>query len=354
VRVTVGPAGWRAEHVLFDRNVSLPSPPTPEEMAQILSEEYVTDVHSTESLAMNTYAALNLLPISHRSDRWVGRSAILDKWRVSGVLRDLGLRTPDTLLADGTSADEAVAKLSLPIVLKSRVDASGSGVNVFDTLASLRTFFATIQSPNDWFFEQFIHGESLVCASCVSDEGIEVIATYEVLKSIYPRGPSSVVKFRNDAKLEESARTLIDALHIRGLMCFDIIRDSNGVDWIHDVNLRVFSGFSMSQLVGFDFRGAYIRYLLGHGVIQPSRLDALKAESFAFPQGGKDMYRAGARRTAWLRSIQWTWRYWRLLGSRYFLYFTINRPVSSIQRTTARLRRRSHQPHGDQHRRRAR
>ena len=168
VRVTVGPAGWRAEHVLFDRNVSLPSPPTPEEMAQILSEEYVTDVHSTESLAMNTYAALNLLPISHRSDRWVGRSAILDKWRVSGVLRDLGLRTPDTLLADVTSADEAVAKLSLPIVLKSRVDASGSGVNVFDTLASLRTFFATIQSPNDWFFEQFIHGESLVCVRVAS------------------------------------------------------------------------------------------------------------------------------------------------------------------------------------------
>jgi hypothetical protein len=31
---------------------------------------------------------------------------------------------------------------------------------------------------------------------------------------------------------------VINAAQIRGMVCFDIIRDTNGVDWIHDVNPR--------------------------------------------------------------------------------------------------------------------
>jgi hypothetical protein len=65
---------------------------------------------------MRTYAALNLLPASQRSDIWAGRSAFLDKWDAASALRELGLRTPDTLLADVSSPSEAIAQLSLPII----------------------------------------------------------------------------------------------------------------------------------------------------------------------------------------------------------------------------------------------
>jgi hypothetical protein len=338
VRVSVGQSSWQANRILFDRHVSLPSPPTPEELAEILSTEYVTDVQPTESLAMTTYAALNLLPSSQRSDLWIGRSAFLDKWSVANAVRHLGLRTPDTLLADATSPIEAVAKLSLPIVLKRRVGSSGSDVEVFNTLESLQAFVATIECSSEWFFERFIEGQSLVGASCVGDDGIDFIATYEILKRFNVRGSSIMIEVRNDAKIVETGRLLIDSLHIRGLVCFDIIRDSNGIDWIHDVNPRDFGGLSMCQLVGFDFRDAYIRFLQGRGSIEPSRFDTSEVKAFVFPHGWKELLRSGRPSTAWFRIFQWTWRYARLLGSRYFLSLAVRGPATIFRRNWKRLR----------------
>jgi hypothetical protein len=125
VRVSVGLNGWQGNRLLFDRHVSLLAPPTPEQLSAILSSEYVTDVQPTESLAMVTYAALDLLPASQRSDTWLGRPALLDKWRIASDLRDLGLRTPDTLLVELVTPAKAVEKPSLPIVVKRRVSSGG-------------------------------------------------------------------------------------------------------------------------------------------------------------------------------------------------------------------------------------
>jgi hypothetical protein len=74
---------------------------------------------------MVTYAALDLLPASQRSDTWLGRPALLDKWRIASDLRDLGLRTPDTLLVELVTPAKAVEKPSLPIVVKRRVSSGG-------------------------------------------------------------------------------------------------------------------------------------------------------------------------------------------------------------------------------------
>jgi hypothetical protein len=338
VRVSVGQSSWQANRILFDRHVSLPFPPTPEELAETLSNEYVTDVQPTESLAMTTYAALNLLPSSQRSDIWIGRSAFLDKWSVANAVRHLGLRTPDVLLADATSPIEAVDKLSLPIVLKRRVGSSGSDVEVFNTLESLQAFVAKIECSSDWFFEQFIEGQSLVGASCVGDHGIDFISVYEILKRFNVRGASIMIKIRNDTKIVETGRLLINSLHIRGLVCFDIIRDSNGIDWIHDVNPRAFGGLSMCQFVGFDFCGAYIRFLKGRDSIEPSRADTSEVKAIVFPHGWKEVFRSGQPWTAWFRISQWTWQYGRLLGLRYFLSLAIRGPATKLHKNWKRLR----------------
>jgi len=337
VRVSVGPLGWRPEHLLFDRNVVLPVPPTAEQLAEILANEYVADVQPIESLAMTTYAALDLLPAAQRSDVWIGRAALLDKWRVAGVLRDLGLRSPDTLLLVGTSPIEAVAQLSLPIVLKRRVGSSGTSVNIFESLESLQKFVSKIEHSNDWFFERFIHGRSLACASCISEGGIDVTATYEILKRAHVRGPSSVVVFQNDKELAEYGKILFGALNVRGLACFDIIRDSNEIDWIHDVNVRVFGSISMCQLYGFDFRGAYIRFLLGRGRIETDRVRDPATKVFGFPDGRRDLLRSGSLGPTYVLTLKWIWQYWRLLGPRYFLFFTIERPVSFFFRNWGRF-----------------
>jgi hypothetical protein len=337
MRVSVGQSSWQADSILFDRHVSLPVPPTPEQLAEILSTEYVIDVQPTESLARTTYDALNLLPLSQRSDIWIDRSAFLDKWSVANEMRELGLRTPDTLLADAFSPEDAIATLSLPIVLKRRVGSSGSGVEVFYSLESLQEFLAEIECSSDWYFERFIEGQSLVGASCVGEDGIDVITAYEILKRFNPRGSSIMVEVRSDEKVIETGVLLINSMHIRGLVCFDVIRDSSGIDWIHDVNLRDFGGLSMCQLVGFDFRGAYVRSLKGHGRIEPRRLDHSEVKAFVFPQGWKDVLRSGPPWTAWLRIVQWSWRNERLLGVRYFLSLAIRGTASKLRGNSERM-----------------
>lgn len=338
VRVSVGLPRWQGDRFLFDRHVSLPKPPTPEHLARIFSSEYITDVQPTESLALTTYAALNLLPESQRSDFWVGRTTFLDKWRVASDLRGLGLRTPDTLLADVTTPIEAVQEFSLPIVIKRRVSSSGSGVEVFDTLESLQRFVATIERPNEWFFERFIQGRSLVCGSCVGKDGIDVIATYEILERVNRLGSSSVVNIRNDASITETGRTLINAMQIRGMVCFDIIRDADDVDWIHDINPRAFGGISMCQMVGFDFFGAYLKCLVDDGAVKSSQLDSLGAIAFAFPYGWRHVLESPRRGIGWFHLVQWTWRYERLLGSRYFLSLAIRSLATSITKYRDRFR----------------
>ena len=243
VRVTVGPEGWQPDHLLFNRTVTLPVRPDASGLAEVLSTEYVADVQAAENLATTTYAALSLLPTSRRSDLWAGRSDLLDKFRVGPVLRDIGLRTPDTLPAS-VSGRKAVAELSLPIVLKRRVGASGVDVRIIESLGELEEALAQIECLDEWFFERFVSGGSMVCAGCVGDDGIELIATYEVLKRKYPLGPSSEVHFQDDAIVTETGVQLMSALKVRGFICFDIIRDAEGTDWIHDVNTRIFGGFS--------------------------------------------------------------------------------------------------------------
>jgi|SRR5665213_217288 len=332
VRVSVGRAMWRPENLLFSRNVFLAAPPSPEQLAEILAKENVVDLQPTERLAQTSYSALDLLPQRQRSDIWAGRSTILDKLNNATFFRELGLRTPESLPVELTPVNEAVARLSLPIVLKRRIGSSGSSVKIFTSPEELREYVAAIESPDEWLYEQFIPGRSFVYAACVSDEGIDVIAVYKVLEREHLSGPSSVMEFQTDPRLMETGRTLIEALHIRGLICFDIIRDSNDVDWIHDVNPRVFGGLTTCQLAGFDFRGAYLR-CLGVGVdVQTSPPDTPNSVSFGFPEGKKDLLRSAPYRVSWVRTLRWIWSHWRLLGSRYFLVFIIDRPVTASRR----------------------
>jgi ATP-grasp domain len=332
VRISVGPARWQPAHLLFDRNVSLPAAPSAEQLVEILSSEYVADVQVAEGLAPVTYAALSMLPPDQRSDLWVGRSDMLDKFEVGRLLRDLRLRVPDTLAADMVSPSQAVAQLSLPIVLKKRLGSSGVDVRIFDSLDELEQSLNGIDHLSEWFFERFVPGRSIVCAGYVSDDGIEIMATYEVVTRAYARGPSRRVIFLDDASLIETGVRLMESVKVRGFVCFDIIRDGDHQDWIHDVNPRAFGGLSMCQIAGFDFLGAYLRCLTGQGPVEPMHVGATGAEEFSFPGGRREVFRTGRRRSAALRTLQWAWRHERLFGARYFVFLVLRRMTSAWRR----------------------
>jgi biotin carboxylase len=268
----------------------------------------------------------------------VGRSDFLDKWKVAHVLRDLGLRAPDTLLADATSPAEAIKKFSLPIVLKRRVSSSGAGVKIFHTLETLLTFFEQIENLSEWFFERYTQGRSFVCAGWVGDDGIDVMATYETLKRIKQFGSSMVVEFQNDMGIVETGKYLINSMGIRGFVCFDVIRDANGVDWIHDVNPRLFGSFSTCQLFGFDFCNAYVDWLLGRGSTTPSQFEFYEARAFIFPFALKEVLQSGPSGASPLRALHWAWMNWKFLGSRFFISLAIRGVVYAYMCTKQRLR----------------
>lgn len=288
-------------------------------MSAILSSEYVTDVQTTESLAMVTYAALDLLPASQRSDAWLGRPALLDKWRIANDLRDLGLRTPDTLLVDLVTPRTAVEILSLPIVIKRRVSSSGLGVEVFERLDSLEDFVSGIEEPREWIFQRFVDGRSLVCACCAGDDGFALIATYEILSRSYARGPSIVVKIAGDDRITESAKLLIKASRLRGMVCFDVIRDADGVDWIHDVNPRAFGGASLCQSVGIDFYGFYVQGLLGINRVESCDINEIEETAYVFPSGWKEVFKSGHASTAGIIGFTWARQHAKILGVRYLV-----------------------------------
>jgi hypothetical protein len=320
IRITSGSAQPLAARILFDRNVSLPFPPSPELIADVLRGEYVLDVQPSDSLAALTYAALELNSPVPASKMWESRSSFLDKWSVTNTLRDRALRAPESLLAENHSPADAVAKLSLPIVVKRRVGSAGTGVKMFDTLESLEEFVSHVEVPSEWFYERFIHGRSLVCAGYVGRHGIDVITTYEILKRTDTLGPSTIVEIQNNPTLREDGKVLVRALRIRGFMCFDIIRDSSDVDWIHDVNVRAFGAFSLCQIAGIDFTGAYVSDLLGQdfagtrGIPEPSGLRAL-----VFPFSPTEAYRSRRLGIPWIRTLHWIWNYSRFLGLRYLI-----------------------------------
>ena len=319
VRISIGLPDWQGDHMLFDRQVSLPAAPTSAHLAKILSTEWVSDIHPTEHLASTTYAAMSLLPVEQRSDVWRGRTNFLDKLRVSADVRALGLRAPDTLLAGTVTPREAVDELSLPIVLKPRVSSAGGGIQIFESLAALESFVATLSSAGDWFYERYVDGRPLVCGACVSNDGIDVITSYLILERVDAHGSSLAVEILDDAVLEGIGARLIEGLAIRGLVCFDVIRDPHGVDWIHDINLRDFGGVSMCQLVGFDFVGSYVRWLTGRGSIAPAPVGVAGQKQYVFPFGLEHILRSSPQSSAPIRTIRWALSYQKLLGTRYFL-----------------------------------
>jgi hypothetical protein len=192
-------------------------------------------------------------------------------------------------------------------------------VEIFKCLESLEDFVSRIEEPREQIFQRFVEGRSLVCASYAGDDGFELIATYEILKRSHARGPSTVAGIVRDDSITENGRLLINAAKIHGMVCFDFIRDTNGVDWIHDVNPRTFAGVSMCQSVGIDFYSFYIQGLLGISRIELCDDDEIEEKAYVFPTGWKEVFKSGRASRAEMFGFQWARLHVRLLGLRYFL-----------------------------------
>jgi hypothetical protein len=84
-------------------------------------------------------------------------------------------------------------------------------------------------------------------------------------------------------ELSAAVFTLLPKLAVTGLLSFDFLRDEDGVDWIHDVNPRVWGNFASLRFAGFDVLGSYVRWLRGTQVATTALLGSDSEEFGVFP-----------------------------------------------------------------------
>jgi hypothetical protein len=146
----------------------------------------------------------------------------------------------------------------------------GSGVSIHHCLDSLRAALrvsaaeegADGQPGGDQrFFERHVTGRSLQFGCVAGREGVRRFVTYETLARIRPLAPASRIELLDDPSLAETGIQLVEALRISGYVNVNVIRDSAGFDWVHDVNPRVWGSFVAFDAAGIDLVGSYLRWL---------------------------------------------------------------------------------------------
>ncbi len=205
--------------------------------------------------------------------RWFDATMIKDK--TQQIAADLNLRTPASLkVFNHAEALEGVEKIGYPVVLKKDFSWSGDGVKVCvderELLQSLPTFLpktsfalkerlrATLN--REWFptnkvlsLQQFIQGRPAMYA-LVALQG-KVLAGYSAIPecTTSATGPSSVVRFVNNAEMANVSTKLVEHFGYSGFCGFDfMIEESTGNAYLLECNPRPIPICHLGHKIGLD------------------------------------------------------------------------------------------------------
>ncbi len=320
VRVTTTPYRRVAGQLCFDRTVGLSSPEELDGLAEIVDGEQVVDVQVVDALSVPTARGLARLVGNPALADWQARAATVDKPWVAERLQEAGLSVPAEINGDVAGADQVIETLGLPVVHKVRTGSGGEGVVIVTSRDQLEQILVRGRHTGSTFFEQFIDGRHLQFAG-VTMEGREgLFVTYETLARKGHMGPASELRCVDDPRIDAAGRDAVAALGIRGPVNINFIRDAEGVDWLHDVNPRLWGSVVSFRAVGLDFLAAYIAYLRGArrfdapwGAPSTQRIQAFPA-AFQIPLEG-----ASPLADQW-RFVRGAWPYLRWAGPRYVVH----------------------------------
>jgi hypothetical protein len=278
----------------------------------LLSVEHLVDVHATEPLAVEAYRSLDRRPDASRAG-WRHRVDMIDKSRVTRLLDAAGIAHPDELPGT-TPAGDAAAALGLPVVVKPRIGAFGTGVMVIESVEALDHHLDAV-GRQAVVLQSFVEGRG-VNYSAVVGEAAERDMTYRtVRRGTRAWSPSVEIECTDDERLLEIGRRLAEALPCQGVLNVDAIVDADGRFLVHDVNLRVFGAFFASRQAGFDLSGAYLRWLGDQ--LRPAMADGSTVD--IYPDCVDDAIVMGGRRAGLRVLVDQTRAYARAFGSRYVL-----------------------------------
>ena len=160
------------------------------------------------------------------------------------LAENLNLRCP--VSAPLLSIDDLTAfaeRHGFPVVIKADHSVAGQGVkictNKSETALAWSDLFA--KSPDGSLtVQRYIVGTPAMCALSAVDG--QVLASLSALKiHVHPviTGPSSVVKFVENAEMLDTAKKMVSALHYSGFISFDFIVEAESQNaWLIECNQR--------------------------------------------------------------------------------------------------------------------
>ncbi len=320
VRATLAPPNRLASALCFDRTIRLAGPSSVRSLPDQLADENVVDIQVVEALAMAATDTLWSLPPTTRRAEWARRMDAVDKPAVLERLRAGGLSTPPTVAGADVTAEEIASALGLPVVHKPRVASSGDGLSVLHSVGDVEALLQAGRHTSAHVFERYVTGRHIQFAAVLGPDGSGPSVTYETLGRKGQNGPASQIRCLDDETLDATGRKVAADLGIVGLININVIRDSEGGDWIHDINPRVWGSFVAFRAVGVDFLRTYVDLLAGRALACSGRRRCSGTELAVFP---------GAFRTP--RSDESRWHrngrflrqlpdYRRWVGTRYAAY----------------------------------
>jgi len=264
VRVTTVKPSAIDSALIYNRTIRIGSPAELTDVLDLVSNEDVVDIQATEGVAFEAYEQLGSAAEFQHAPRWSGRTRVMDKANLPGLLDGAPIKVPDQVLTPVDDARAIIERLGLPVVVKPRTGVSGDGVQVLETLGAVEDAIREVGSTSDHLFEQYVSGIQIGVGGVVTGATEGELVAYELVARCGNQfSPARRIRMVDKPKLSETIHALVPYLGIAGLLNFQFIRDEDGFDWLHDVNPRVWGPFASLGFAGFDVIDAYVHWLRG-------------------------------------------------------------------------------------------
>lgn len=329
VLVTCAPTGRLgrlSDRLLYRQRIYLSDPSEMASIAKCLSTLAVADVQATEDMASAIPDSIvRVLPQAIAADVRM-RRYYSDKAVMARLAAGHGVRIPRQIPVASVQPKTAIAELGLPLVVKSRVGASGRGVVVASTESEVRDAIAALASPEMHYYERYVHGRLMAYSAIISAHDIIQEATYQsVSLSTDPTFPPIGHEVIVDPALTDIGRIICAAVGLRGPINMQTVKDDEGNHWLIDVNLRPFATMLAFDQAVLDTAAGYLVAvgLTEHQVTHRSPPVGLRVT--LFPDNAEELVKAGRRAASIWCYVRRSASLWSVFGLRYPMFFVLSR-----------------------------
>lgn len=202
-------------------------------------------------------------------------ASVTDKFRLQSVLKEAGIRTPQTVVASDRMGLTELKELYPRLVVKDRQGSGSSGLHIVDSAhldATLNRI--AVSSPSQQMGNDPLDGIVVQPFIQGVEYGVDVVGTFaetqernfRVLarRKIRMRaGETDKAETVNPEDFSDIATRLGETLKPTGLIDVDVLRDSNGELYVIDINPRFGGGYPFVHLAGADVPLYYLASLTG-------------------------------------------------------------------------------------------